>query len=88
MPVIIDKEAFEIANRIHKYKKRTPKYENRDNKLSGLLYCSDCGKRTWYSVTTTKDKKYNKEYIDDSYKCSGYSSYTQIERCITYLQKT
>ncbi len=62
---IIDRETFDIVQRIRKGKRRlTPMGE--PNMLSGMLYCEDCGKKL-YQVRT---RSFNRER--DYYVCSSY----------------
>jgi len=69
---IIDPETWETAQRCRKTIRRTPKKSAEPNRLTGLLFCADCGGRLYHEFregTATKLPKRN-------YMCSSYRKHT------------
>ena len=63
---IIDRDTFELVqNRLGKTKQRKPKPQNGEKSIfSGLLYCSDCGKKLCYHFNTSRGIRF--------FGCSNY----------------
>lgn len=69
---IIDEETWNNAQRLIETKRRPKKNGAPPCRLSGLLYCSDCGSKL--------SRRYNSrsQYdADNAYCCSGYRQYTR-----------
>ena len=45
IPVIVDEETWNNAQRLRKTVRRPPKREGAPHRLTGLLFCSDCGSK-------------------------------------------
>ena len=43
IPAIVDEETWNTVQRLMGTKRRAPKRQNTPNRLTGLLYCADCG---------------------------------------------
>ena len=74
LPQIIDRETWELAQKLRQTARR-PKGEYEANPLTGLLFCSDCGsklhnRRSHY----TEDIRGNKIFPVDTYECMTYRS--------------
>jgi DNA invertase Pin-like site-specific DNA recombinase len=70
-PAIIDTETWHNAQRLRETKRRPRKNHAPPCRLSGLLYCSDCGKKM--SFRYTPPRKDGKSYpCDSAYVCSSY----------------
>ena len=52
--------------------RRTPKRSNAPNRLTGLLYCADCGAKLTHRNSLLQGK-----YIDDAFICSRYRGLVQ-----------
>ena len=76
---IVDKETFELAQRVRKVVRRTDT-TGIANPLTGLVYCADCGAKMYNHRGIHKTKKCNMEvnpdYVEypyDYYDCSTYT---------------
>jgi len=72
IPAIVDEETWNNAQRLRKTVRRPPKREGAPHRLTGLLYCSDCG-----SKMTRRYNLVQKKWVDDSYICSSYRQLTR-----------
>ena len=71
VPVIVDEEAWHNAQRLRRTVRRPPKREGPPHRLTGLLFCKDCGRKLSHRFTTVQQK-----YPDDAFVCSGYRRLT------------
>ncbi|MDR2088641.1 MAG: recombinase family protein [Clostridiales Family XIII bacterium] len=71
LPVVVEPEVWENAQRLKKTVRRAPKSETAPNPLTGLLYCADCGAKL-----THRHSGY-----DNAYCCSAYRK--GIRNCCT-----
>ena len=67
IPAIIDEETWHNAQRLRKTVRRPPKREGPPHRLTGLLFCPDCG----YKLTH-RNALVQKKWRDDAYICSSY----------------
>ncbi|MDR1669205.1 MAG: recombinase family protein, partial [Oscillospiraceae bacterium] len=72
IPVIVDEETWNNAQRLRKTVRRPPKREGPPHPLTGLLYCADCGSKMTHRVSLVQ-----KRWVDDSYICSSYRQLTR-----------
>ena len=84
---IIDQETWELANKL---RKRTPKkvadgtYSHR---LSGVIFCADCGARMGYKSPESKHRPDGRTYDSDSgFQCGNYRSI--YNECTSHFVKT
>lgn len=89
---IVEQSVWDLAQKCRTVKRRTDSW-GEANPLTGLLFCSDCGRRMYNhraKACTTKDKRYNNRPIHkkakDSYCCSLYRTYTKD--CTMHYIKT
>lgn len=69
---IIDEETWNNAQRLIETKRRPKKNGAPPCRLSGLLYCADCGSKLSHRYNSR-----NKYDADNSYGCSSYRQYTR-----------
>lgn len=69
---IIDEETWNNAQRLLETKRRPKKNGAPPCRLSGLLYCADCGSKLSHRYNSR-----NKYDADNSYTCSSYRQYTR-----------
>lgn len=72
IPAIIDEETWHTVQKIRETKRRTPKRSTTPNRLTGLLYCADCGAKLTHRNSLVQGK-----YIDDAFTCSSYRQLTR-----------
>ena len=68
---IIDAETWHTAQKLKQTVRRTYTYHEEANRLTGLLFCADCGGKL-YHERTVKDGKLKK----NNYICSSYRKHT------------
>jgi len=70
-PAIVDRETFELVQRLRKERRR-PTRTGILSMFSGLLYCADCGEKLYYSVTNNykRDQAY--------FFCSSYRKNSDV----------
>lgn len=81
VPAIIDEETWHNVQRLRETKRRTPKRSNAPNRLTGLLYCADCGAKLTHHNSLVQGK-----YIDDAFTCSRYRA--PMEDCTIHYVAT
>ncbi|WP_237076261.1 MULTISPECIES: recombinase family protein [unclassified Neglectibacter] len=67
IPAIVDGETWQIVQKIRETVRRAPKRQNAPNRLTGLLYCADCGSKLTHRYNLVQGK-----WIEDAFICSGY----------------
>lgn len=77
-PAIIDVETWENAQRLRRTVRRSSSTGEPPYRLTGLLYCSDCG---------SKMSQRHNSGSDNSYVCSGYRQYT-VDCTMHYIRTT
>ena len=82
---IIDQDTWDIARKIRSKKKPRVANGTFSHRLSGLVYCADCGARMGYISPETKHS--GKRYDSDSaFQCGNYRSATND--CVSHYVKT
>ncbi len=72
IPVIVDEETWHNAGRLRKTVRRSPKSNEPPHRLTGLLFCSDCGAKM-----THRNAKVKTGGTDNSYICGSYRQLTR-----------
>jgi len=72
IPIIVDEETWNNAQRLRKTVRRPPKREGTPHRLTGLLYCADCN-----SKMTHRNNLVQNRWVDDAYVCSSYRQLTR-----------
>ena len=85
---IIDQDTWDIARKFRMKKK--PKVANgtySSHRLSGLVYCADCGARMGFNSPEAQHRENDKHYdSDSSFQCGNYRSRTG--ECASHYVKT
>ncbi len=71
IPAIVDGETWQTVQKIRETVRRAPKRQNAPNRLTGLLYCADCGSKLTHRYNLVQGK-----WIEDAFVCSGYRQLT------------
>ncbi len=70
---IVDEETWNTAQRLRKTRKKD--CVKHSNRLSGILYCADCGHRMYYNCWVPNNRPDGKVYAsDENYVCGDYRS--------------
>lgn len=64
---IVDVETWQTVQKIRETVRRAPKRQNAPNRLTGLLYCADCGSKLTHRYNLVQGK-----WVEDAFICSGY----------------
>ena len=82
---IIDQDTWDIASKMRSKKKPRAANGTYTHRLSGLVYCADCGARMSYSSPEAKhsDKSYDS---DSSFQCGNYRN--KGAECVSHFVKT
>ena len=76
-PAIVDEETFNIVQRLRGTKRRVYKLDEDTYRLTGILYCADCGAKMYHKRGNTgRDNQPHHEYV-----CSNYRHYTNSCTC-------
>ncbi|MDR2533156.1 MAG: recombinase family protein [Oscillospiraceae bacterium] len=67
---IIDPETWHLVQRLIKTKRRTNSFHREPNRLTGLMYCADCGSKMYNSRAVHRGRDV------DVYGCSAYKKIT------------
>lgn len=73
-PAIVDEETWNNAQRLRKTIRKLGKGENQPYRLTGLLYCADCGAKMTHRQRSKGFQKYD---ADNAYVCSAYRQLTR-----------
>ena len=71
IPAIVDEETWNTVQRLRETKRRAPKRQKAPNRLTGLLYCADCGAKLTHRHNLVQGR-----WIDDCFVCSHYRQLT------------
>ena len=71
IPAIVDEETWRTVQKIRETVRRAPKRQNAPNRLTGLLYCADCGSKLTHRYNLVQGK-----WTEDAFVCSGYRQLT------------
>ena len=82
---IIDQDTWDIARKMRMRKKPRVANGTYSHRLSGLVYCADCGARMGFISPESKhsDKLYDS---DSAFQCGNYRSTTN--ECVSHYVKT
>ncbi|MBR0411713.1 MAG: recombinase family protein [Eubacterium sp.] len=84
---IIDQDTWEMANRLRKRSPKRKKDGTYSHRLSGLLFCADCGARMGYISPESVHRKDGRVYDSDSaFQCGSYRSL--YDECTSHYIKT
>lgn len=72
IPAIIDEETWNNVQRLRETKRRAPKTQNAPNRLTGLLYCAECGAKLTHRHHLVQGK-----WWDDAFICGNYRQLTR-----------
>ena len=81
IPAIIDEETWHNVQRLRETKRRAPKTQNAPNRLTGLLYCAECGAKLTHRHHLVQGK-----WWDDAFICGNYRQLTRD--CTTHYIPT
>ena len=56
IPAIVDEETWQTVQKIRETVRRAPKRQNAPNRLTGLLYCADCGSKLTHRYNLVQDR--------------------------------
>lgn len=72
---IIDAETWHLVQKLRRRTRRKLANGSYSHRLSGLMYCADCGKRLSYSSPQSQHRPDGKTYdADSSFRCPTYKS--------------
>ena len=72
IPAIVDEETWQTVQKLRETKRRAPKKQTAPNRLTGLLYCADCGAKLTHRHNLVQGK-----WIEDAFICSSYRQLTR-----------
>lgn len=77
-PAIIDGETWEIVRKMRQHKRHTPRH-GIQGLFSGMVYCSDCDSKLYYSTREIWNKAKTQSRLEGAYSCSVYRKQTQYQ---------
>ena len=84
---IIDEETWNNVQRLRSTKRRKLANGTYSHRLSGLVYCSECGKRLSYASPQAQHREDGKTYdADSNFRCPTYKS--MYAECTMHFVKT
>ena len=83
---IIDQETWDMAQKLRKRNPKKLSNGTYTHRLSGLLFCADCGYRMSYSSPESKKAIDKKRPSDSSFQCSHYRN--RYEACTSHFIST
>lgn len=86
---IIDQQTWDMAQRLRNRKPKKAANGTYSHRLSGLIFCADCGGRMSYSSPESKHKPEEELFdSDSSFQCSNYRNYQGRDNCTSHFVKT
>jgi len=73
LPVIVDSETWDNAQRLKRTVRKAPKCDEAPNPLTGILLCADCG-----SKLSHRRSKNAQDYRENSYCCARFRGVTRL----------
>lgn len=84
---IIDRETWTLANKLRKRHPKRVKDGTYSHRLSGMIFCADCGARMGFSSPQKYNRKDGLTYdSDSSFQCGNYRSI--YHKCASHYVKT
>ena len=85
---IIDQETWDTAQRLRVRKPKRLSSGTNTHRLSGLVFCADCGSKMRYTSPEAKSIRGGKVYDSDSaFQCGGFSSDRRNKKCVSHFVK-
>ena len=85
---IIDQETWDTAQRLRVRKPKRLSSGTNTHRLSGLVFCADCGSKMRYTSPEAKSVRGGKVYDSDSaFQCGGFSSGRRNKKCASHFVK-
>ena len=78
---IIDQTTWDIVRKMRQTKRYAPRY-GKVGMFTGLLHCSDCNEKLYYSSREIWNKDRTISRIDGAYSCSNYRKTTQYSNSV------
>jgi hypothetical protein len=77
IPAIIDEETWHNVQKLRTTKRVIPRIRRAPSRLTGLLFCEDCGRKMYFHTNVTDGKEYSMHscstYTKDSSLCTRHS---------------
>ena len=71
---IVDQDTWERANKLRKRAPKRTAFESKYHRLSGMVFCADCGSRMGYGAQNYKDKNRVWDPMSGGFQCGAYRS--------------
>lgn len=85
---IIDQETWDTAQRLRVRKPKRLSSGTSTHRLSGLVFCADCGSKMRYTSPEAKSIRGEKVYDSDSaFQCGGFSNDRRNRKCVSHFVK-
>lgn len=85
---IIDQETWDTAQRLRIRKPKRLSGGTSTHRLSGLVFCADCGSKMRYTSPEAKSIRGEKVYDSDSaFQCGGFSNDRRNRKCVSHFVK-
>ena len=85
---IIDQETWDTAQRLRVRKPKRLSGGTSTHRLSGLVFCADCGSKMRYTSPEAKSIRGEKVYDSDSaFQCGGFSNDRRNRKCVSHFVK-
>ena len=85
---IIDQETWDTAQQLRIRKPKRLSGGTSTHRLSGLVFCADCGSKMRYTSPEAKSIRGGKVYDSDSaFQCGGFSNDRRNRKCVSHFIK-
>ena len=85
---IIDQETWDTAQRLRIRKPKRLSGGTNTHRLSGLVFCADCGSKMRYTSPEAKSIRGEKVFDSDSaFQCGGFSNDRRNRKCVSHFIK-